>query len=218
MEAGSQSAGIGGIMIKTLCIEGTKGAGKTTTISNIKAHLERKGYVVTVKAPFYDVRVELKRLTGYDNTFPASLDTQAAALCNNLLISQIKQDIAMQAPDEILIFDRGWLTGFTTVLGSVLSAKDKNKALKEWEKLLLPTVFIHTKPQNTLTVRQGELSFNVGLEDIKAVEHDYILRNKLIRKYKHCVIARIETFPLAEDKEAKQILLQNLLAQKILEH
>ncbi len=43
-------------MIKTFCIEGTKGAGKTTTIQNLKKYLESKGYSVIVKAPFYDVQ------------------------------------------------------------------------------------------------------------------------------------------------------------------
>lgn len=204
-------------MIKMLCIEGTKGAGKTTTLNNIKSHLESKGYKVTVKAPFYDVRPELKRLTGYDNTFPASQDINTAALSNDLLISQIKYDLAQQSPDEILLFDRGWLTGMTTVLGSVLSPQNKSKALKNWEQLIIPTIFIHTKPENTLSVRQGELSFNVGLEDKKAVEHDYLLRYNLIQKYKDCVIAQVETFPLAADKEAKQLYVRNKLAQKILE-
>ncbi len=205
-------------MIKTLCIEGTKGAGKTTTITNLKNCLEKKGYTVTVKTPFYDVRPQLKELTGYNNTYPASLDAQAARICNKLLINQIQTDISARAKNEILIFDRGWLTGIITLLGSALSDTDKSTELKRWESLLIDTVFIHTKPANTLAVRQNELTFEVGLTNKETLDNDYILRHELIQKYQACVIAQVETFPLQPDKERCQFDLIEQLLKKIIRH
>ncbi len=198
-------------MIKTICIEGTKGAGKTTTIKNLKNLLERKGYVVSVKTPFYDVRPALKRLTHYENTYPASLNPITARICNELLIQKIQNDIATQKGNEILIFDRGWLTGMITVIGSALSSQEKAIELKRWEDLQIDTIFIYTHPENTLTVRQNELGFEVGLQDRKTVIDDYQLRCDLIQKYHQCVIAAHETFPLHPNKEEHQNLLQNKL-------
>ncbi len=202
-------------MIKTICIEGTKGAGKTTTIKNLKTLLESKGYVVSVKAPFYDVRSELKRLTHYENTYPASLNPITARICNELLIQQIQNDIAMQKENEILIFDRGWLTGMITVMGSALSPQEKAIELKRWENLQVDTVFIHTHPKNTLAVRQNELGFEVGLQDRKTIINDYQLRCNLIQKYHKCVITEHETFPLHSNKEEHKNLLKNKLWHKI---
>lgn len=215
METSITFTRIEGIMIKIFCVEGTKGAGKTTTIQNLRNFFETKKLSVVVKAPFYDVRPELKKLTGFENTYPASLDPIAAPLCNDLLIKQITSDINNKKADEILIFDRGWLTGLTTLLGSVLPAEQKQKEMKRWESLMLPTIFLYTKPDNTLSVRKNELSFNVGLKDKKMVEHDFILRYNLIQKYKNCVLSQVETFPLADDKEIQQKILQNKLIEKV---
>ena len=91
-------------MIKIFCVEGTKGAGKTTTIQNLRNFFETKKLSVVVKAPFYDVRPELKKLTGFENTYPASLDPIAAPLCDDLLIKQITSDINNKKADEIIGF------------------------------------------------------------------------------------------------------------------
>ncbi len=121
-----------------------------------------------------------------------------------------------QKENEILIFDRGWLTGMITIIGSVLPPSEKEAAIKQWETLLLKTIFIHTAPENTLNVRQKELTFQEGLTDKKTVNDDYVLRLNLIQKYQPCVITQVETFPLRSDKQQQQLSLKQKLVKEIL--
>jgi len=145
-----------------LCIEGTKGAGKTTTIAGLTERLVRSGCEVITCAPFAEAN-RLAQSKGYASAkemISASKSENQAEIAFILeTMAQAKisalQKAAAQDQPVILIYDRGWMTVRPHLFGGRWYAEDRaasDTITKTWSDVLEaapPTAFLHASYEVT---------------------------------------------------------------------
>jgi thymidylate kinase len=176
-----------------ICVEGTKGAGKTTTIAAVRAALEAEGWAVELSAIFQDCNA-----WAVTQGFPGGVPMiEANAASNRAMVAWLRarlhavrdgffaQHQWRQRP-AVLISDRGWIT-FHAYLYDGKWAEERS-ALPEinaiWDEVLReapPTFFVHTRPEVTLRRRAGQLDAVSGLQTDARLFRDYERRLKLAR-------------------------------------
>jgi thymidylate kinase len=178
-----------------ICVEGTKGAGKTTTIAGVRSALEAEGWAVELSAVFHDGNAWAVT-QGFAGGVPM---IEASASSNRAIVHWLKA--RMRAVREgffaqhqwrqrpaVLISDRGWVT-FHAYLYDGRWAEEpgaRSEIGACWEDLLReapPTFFVHTRPEVTLRRRAGQLDAVSGLQTDARVTADYERRMKLARAH-----------------------------------
>ncbi|HEX8699894.1 MAG TPA: hypothetical protein VF815_13710 [Myxococcaceae bacterium] len=191
----TRRGGLGSARPLHICVEGTKGAGKTTTIAAVRKALEAEGWAVELSAVFQDGNAWAVT-QGYPGGVPM---IEANASSNRAMVAWLKA--RMKAVREgffeqhqwrqrpaVMISDRGWIT-FHAYLYDGRWAEEPG-ALPElnalWEEVLReapPTFFVHTRPEVTLRRRAGQLDAVSGLQTDARLVRDYERRMKLARAH-----------------------------------
>jgi len=185
----------------TLCIEGTKGAGKTTTIQALQTHFIQQGWLVEVVAPFALANAHAKAL-GHDGAV-LMFDTPS----DHREIVEFERNVLFHTSDAfrtrfehaaetqaLLIYDRGWLTFHAHLFDGVYPDRDwLNQIWKEALDQAPPTVFIHTRPEVTIQRRSGQLDAASGLQTQVLVQTDWQKRLDLVERFSSKVVLSIET-------------------------
>jgi thymidylate kinase len=188
-----------------ICVEGTKGAGKTTTIAAVRTALEAEGWAVELSALFHDGNAWAVT-QGFAGGVPM---IEASAASNRAMVAWLKA--RMRAVREgffaqhqwrqrpaVLISDRGWVT-FHAYLYEGRWAEEPG-ALEEinaiWDEVLReapPTFFVHTRPEVTLRRRAGQLDAVSGLQTDARLTRDYERRMNLARLHGDRIAGMWET-------------------------
>jgi thymidylate kinase len=176
-----------------ICVEGTKGAGKTTTIAAVRSSLEAKGWAVALSAVFHDGNAWAVT-QGFAGGVPM---IEAGAAENRAMVDWLEVRMRAVRDDffamhqwrerpSVLISDRGWVT-FHAYLYDGRWAQEPG-ALAEidarWAQVLReapPTFFVHTRPEVTLRRRAGQLDAVSGLQTDARLTRDYERRMNLAR-------------------------------------
>ncbi|MEM9070486.1 MAG: hypothetical protein AAGE52_18415 [Myxococcota bacterium] len=186
-------------MISVVCIEGTKGAGKSTTIARVHKTLQARGWRTKIVAPFALANAHAQTL-GYPGAVPmfATPETHRATVEfeAEILHGSVDAFRAELGADEraALIFDRGWITFHAHVHDGACDDCDWREA--HWKRALgsaPPTVFIHTRPEVTLRRRAGELDEVSGLQSIERVRADWVKRTAMAAAHPDRIALSIET-------------------------
>ncbi len=187
--------------IIAICIEGTKGAGKSTTIAAIAEHLKTRGWMVKVVAPFALANEHASTLgwQGAVPMFATRLSHRAIVEFEVEVMSSAETAFAEELTSEganrgVLIFDRGWLTFHAHVFDGAETDPEWRSSL--WETALAtapPTLFIHTDPAVTKRRRRGELDAVSGLDGEGFPEKDWRKRLDMAVQYNTKLIGSIET-------------------------
>jgi thymidylate kinase len=178
-----------------ICVEGTKGAGKTTTIAAVRSALEAKGWTVEVNAVFHDGNAWAVT-QGFAGGVPM-IETGAAE--NRAMVHWLRERmrsvrggfLAQQAGSgrpALLISDRGWVTLHAYLYDGRWAQEPGTLAELDalWHEVLLeapPTFFIHTRPEVTLRRRAGQLDAVSGLQTDTRLTRDYERRMNLARTH-----------------------------------
>lgn len=189
-------------LVIPLCVEGTKGAGKSSTIRQIRRHLEARGWIVEVVEVFARAN-EHARSLGFAGAVPMLADPDAhRAVVDFEAAVRDAGEVALRARlrEEkarrgVLIQDRGWLTFHTHVFDGAYPDEAWKRA--HWARAIEtapPTLFIHTRPEVTMTRRAGQLDAVSGLPDEAAVRADWAKRLRQIAEHPGLVLASVETF------------------------
>jgi hypothetical protein len=178
-----------------VCVEGTKGAGKTTTIAAVRAALEAEGWVVGLHAVFHEGNA-WAATQGFAGGVPM---IEAGAGENRAMVGWLRarmravrdafvEDQRGTGRPAVLISDRGWVTlhaylhdGRWTEEPGAQTAIDAC-----WEEVLReapPTFFVHTRPEVTARRRAGQLDAVSGLQTGGRLVHDYDRRMSLARAH-----------------------------------
>lgn len=170
----------------TLCIEGTKGAGKSTTIKRLAQRLEQTGFFVEVSAPFTAANAfaVTKGFSGAAEWISASAhDNRLEIDFIRAAMAEAKARAATKAATEgkpvVLIYDRGWMTIRPHLFGGrwcVEEGADNEAIRRLWDQVLAeapPTVFLHasfeiTRQRRSRPDRVGKLDTDEKLrEDVE---------------------------------------------------
>lgn len=189
--------------IVSLCFEGTKGAGKTTTIRAVREHLLERGWIVEVVEVFARANEHAREL-GYAGAVPMYADPDGhRAIVEFEAATRDAGAPALRARLErergrrgVLVFDRGWITFHTHVFAG--ACEDAAWREAHWRRALAtapPTLFIHTRPEETMRRRAGQLDAVSGLADAERVRADWKVRLEMVAAHPELVLASIETFP-----------------------
>ncbi len=204
-------------MVKIICIEGQKGAGKSTLI----ALLEKKTQNIVIAAPFRDVVAKFpSEYIGCETTYTLSQNEQGSTIVTNIVTSYIDEVIKSNLNKDLIIFDRGWITGICTVMGANASDEEKEKQLKIWDKYKFPTIFMDTGINTVIARREGMLNEASGLSSYKKLEDDMEVRRNIAEDNKSNILLSFFTELLDESeiendvylkvKEIKQIIKEVL--------
>ncbi len=176
-----------------ICVEGTKGAGKTTTIGAVRSSLEAEGWAVAVNAVFHDGNA-----WAVTQGFPGGVPMiEAGAEENRAMVHWLKARMRAvrdaffaehqgRGRPAVLISDRGWVTFHAYLYDGRWAeqpgARTEIDAL--WNEVLReapPTFFVHTRPEVTLRRRAGQLDAVSGLQTDTRLTRDYERRMNLAR-------------------------------------
>jgi hypothetical protein len=188
-----------------LCIEGTKGAGKTTTITAVRAALEREGWVVEAHALFHEGN-DWAKGQGYEGGVPMM---ESAAEPNERIArwlierARVVRDafFARHADTErpaLLSSDRGWITLHAYLYEGAWAKDPSQRAVIDasWERAVLEaptTVFVHTPPAVSAQRRQGALDAVSGLQTDGRLRADYERRRRVAREHPERIARSWET-------------------------
>ncbi|MFO0562054.1 MAG: hypothetical protein U0269_28835 [Polyangiales bacterium] len=188
-----------------LCIEGTKGAGKTTTIESVRSKLAEAGWVVESHALFHEGNSWAKE-QGYEGGVPMMESGREAneRIVRWLIVREafVREAFFARygAGDQraLLLSDRGWITlhaylyeGAWAKAPGALSEIDA--VWGECVKRAPRTVFIHTRPEVTAERRRGALDAVSGLQTDARLRADYERRMRVARECSERVTASWET-------------------------
>jgi thymidylate kinase len=190
---------------RVLCVEGTKGAGKTTTIAAVRERLIARGWAVEVFALFHAGN-EWARAQGYEGGVPmmeSAPDANRAMVTwlTGALRAERERFVTAHADGErpaLLIFDRGWITLHAYLYEGAWArlAEARNEIDALWSAALVeapPTFFIHTKPEVTSRRRAGALDAVSGLQTDARLQGDYERRMTLARAHSDRIVRAWET-------------------------
>ena len=191
--------------IAHLCIEGTKGAGKTTTIAATRERLEAQGCVVAVHALFHEANAWAKQ-QGFDGGVPMM---ESAAEPNRAVVrwlierERAARDAFARAHGEsaqraVLLSDRGWITLHAYLFEGAWAREPgaADEIDERWREALgaaPATVFIHTRPEVTAQRRAGALDAVSGLQSEQRLRADYERRMALSRAHADKLVGQWET-------------------------
>ncbi len=190
---------------RVLCVEGTKGAGKTTTIAAVRERLGAQGWTVEVYAPFHAGN-EWARAQDHEGGVPMMESSPEAnramvAWLTDAMRAQRERFLAAHGASErpaLLIFDRGWITLHAYLYEGAWArlARERDAIDALWNAALAeapPTFFIHTKPEVTLRRRAGALDAVSGLQTDARLKSDYERRMALAREHPDRIVRAWET-------------------------
>jgi hypothetical protein len=176
-----------------VCVEGTKGAGKTTTIAAVRSSLEAEGWDVELHAVFHEGNAWAVT-QGFAGGVPM---IEAGAAENRAMVDWLEARMRAVRDDffarhrgrefrAVLISDRGWVT-FHAYLYEGRWAEEPGAVAvidARWDAVVReapPTFFVHTRPEVTLRRRAGQLDAVSGLQTDARLTHDYARRMTLAR-------------------------------------
>jgi thymidylate kinase len=178
-----------------VCVEGTKGAGKTTTINSVRSSLEAAGWVVTLSAVFHDGNAWAVT-QGFAGGVPM---IEAGADENRAMVTWLRARMRAVRDDffaqhegserpAVLISDRGWVTFHAYLYDGRWAEEPGARATLDahWAEVLReapPTFFVHTRPEVTLRRRAGQLDAVSGLQTDARLVRDYERRLSLARTH-----------------------------------
>lgn len=170
-------------MMKTIIIEGTKGAGKTTVIKNLFNDLSSK-YRVKTYSPYGEGNQKYIHIGGIFHCWSDKVLAREAFSWLKSSISQTIKD-AQNDGTDILIFDRNWITIVRCIEDSVLDNEEKESLIKEFKQWLTPidTFFIYCSPETTMIRRYGELDAKSGLNTTQLVIEDFNRRYQIAMEH-----------------------------------
>ncbi len=188
-----------------LCVEGTKGAGKTTTIAGVERALRDEGWRVQTHALFHEGN-EWARTQGFDGGVPMmEADPSSNERVVRWLIHRaraVRDAFFAEATERdapsLLVSDRGWITLHAYLYeGAWAKAPHARPTIDAlWSEALSsapPTVFIHTRPEVSARRRAGALDHVSGLQTEARLRADYERRITLAREHPALVVASWET-------------------------
>jgi len=195
-----------------ICIEGMKGAGKTTTINFLVERLKKRGVEVTIVAPFTEANTHFEKVGG---VFPLLLKDETVKQGFNYVLNRYLEVIKTASlSKELVLLDRGWITLLCALEDSVLMGKSfcRDSIMEK----IPPTLFLNVGPKVTLERRKGELDAKSGLGSESLVERDHERRLQLKKTYQSHIIADWDTTEKL-DVESKAFNEQlDCLVEKIL--
>jgi hypothetical protein len=188
-----------------VCVEGTKGAGKTTTIAAVRAQLESEGWAVEQHALFHEGNAWAGE-QGFSGGVPM---IEAGPAENQAMVRWLLDRARAVRADffvrhrggdrpALLISDRGWVTLHAYLYdGRWTSEPGALPGIEAcWREILgeaPPTFFIHTRPEVTARRRGGQLDAVSGLQTNERLERDYARRMSLSRLHRDLLVASWET-------------------------
>jgi len=188
-----------------VCVEGTKGAGKTTTIAAVRSSLEAEGWAVSLSAVFHEGNAWAVS-QGFAGGVPM---IEAGAAENRAMVDWLRARMRAVRDDffaqhsgsgrpAVLISDRGWITLHAYLYEGRWAEEPGALAAIDacWEEVLReapPTFFVHTRPEVTLRRRAGQLDAVSGLQTDARVSHDYERRMNLARVHRDRITGMWET-------------------------
>lgn len=188
-----------------ICVEGTKGAGKTTTINTVKATLEAEGWTVALHAVFHEGNAWAVT-QGFAGGVPM---IEAGAAENRAMVGwlrarmrEVRDGFLARHPGgerpAVLISDRGWVTLHAYLYDGQWVRQPGALAEVDacWEEVLReapPTFFVHTRPEVTLRRRAGQLDAVSGLQTDERLTRDYERRMRLARAHGERITGMWET-------------------------
>jgi hypothetical protein len=191
-----------------VCVEGTKGAGKTSTIASARALLEAEGWAVTPHAVFHEGNawaVEQGFSGGVPMIEAGAEENRAMVAWLVARIRSFRADFLARHRDAgqpaLLLADRGWVTLHAYLHdGRWASEPGASGALEaieaQWQEILReapPTFFIHTRPELSARRRAGQLDAVSGLQSDERLTRDYTRRMRLAREHGDRLAASWET-------------------------
>ncbi|MBL8680217.1 MAG: hypothetical protein JNK05_13665 [Myxococcales bacterium] len=188
-----------------LCVEGTKGAGKTTTIAAVRASLEREGWLVEAHALFHEGN-DWATTQGFEGGVPMM---ECAREPNERIVRWLIERaravreafVSAHASEErpaLLLSDRGWITLHAYLYEGAWAKDASQRAAIDalWASVVSEapvTVFVHTKPAVTAERRRGALDAVSGLQTEERLRADYERRLRVAREHPQRIARSWET-------------------------
>ncbi len=188
-----------------LCVEGTKGAGKTTTIQGVTERLRAEGWTVRTHALFHDGN-DWATTQGFAGGVPMmeSAPEPNERIVRWLLAREAAvreaffREFSGDPNPALLVSDRGWITLhaylYEGAWARVPHAVEAIDAL--WFACIRdapPTVFIHTPPEVSAARRQGALDAVSGLQTDQRLRDDYDRRIRVAQAHPEKILDAWET-------------------------
>jgi thymidylate kinase len=193
------------VTVAHLCVEGTKGAGKSTTIASVRQALEAEGWVVETHALFHDGNA-WAREQGFEGGVPMMESTaEANERIARWLVARedaVREDFFARhqgrAQSALLLSDRGWITLHAYLYEGAWAREPSRRPEIDalWAERVRrapTTVFIHTPPEVTAARRKGALDAVSGLQSDARLRADYERRMRLALAHADRVARRWET-------------------------
>lgn len=201
----------------TVCLEGTKGAGKTTTITLLKQALEDQGVQVTVFAPFQAANAfaETQGFAGAVPMINASVQDNMTEIEFLRHSSRQAIEAAQAAADKsgrpsVLLFDRGWVTMQPHLYGGAWKRSlgaDSPAIDAIWQQVLAEapvTYFLQAHPSVTRQ-RRPALDAVSGLETDEKFLADYNGRMAMAKRYADKIALMVDTGTMPQTKVVKAL-------------
>jgi thymidylate kinase len=183
-----------------LCVEGTKGAGKTTTIEKLALRLAQEGFEVERCAPFTAAN-EMARTKGFASAREmigaSKQDNQAEIdfICSMIAEAQqaARQKAQTGTKPVVLLIDRGWMTILPHLLGGRWRAEEganSEEIHKIWNQVLAEapaTVFLHASFEITRQ-RRARPDLVGGLDTDEKLYRDVKERRAFAKAYSDKIV------------------------------
>ena len=190
----------------SVCVEGTKGAGKTSTVSLVADSLACRGIEVTIFEPFraanafaqengFDGAWAMANASKYDNK------REILFLMSGIDAARTRAEVRARTTNKpvVLILDRGWMTINMHLYEGEWARWHGSAAMREidsiWAQVLIGserTVFLFTSPRVT-SQRKGFLGATTGLETEQKLTQDYAKRMELCNMHRQKIALCLDT-------------------------
>lgn len=201
----------------TLCMEGSKGAGKTTTLGKLAERLTQQGVLVEICAPFAAAN-GFAQSQGYAGAVQMIAASKAA---NQLEIEFILNHMALAAEQAqgkaaqtdkplVLLYDRGWMTLFPHLAGGKWCAEVGNgdpEIRQLWRRILdeaPPTMFLHACFEITKQ-RRPERDVASGVESEEQLRGDITWRIAFADAHADKIALRFDTGEVPQEQVVASI-------------
>jgi thymidylate kinase len=201
----------------TLCVEGTKGAGKTTTIEKLAQRLTQSGFDVERCAPFAAANdfAKARGFTGAVQMIGASKRDNRDEIDFILsTIAQARERAARKAEtgtaQVVLIVDRGWMTILPHLFGGRWHAEDRadsGEIRAIWNQVLAEapaTVFLHASYEVTKK-RCANIAATSGLDTDEKLRGDVEERVAFAKAHGDKIVLSFDTGEIPQDRVVSDI-------------
>lgn len=179
------------LLKNVICIEGMKGAGKSTTIQGLRNSLAQWEVDVEIIAPFAQANNHFEAQGGL---FPLLQDKNSCQNAFNYVLTIYRKELESSVPQGSLrLLDRGWMTLLCALEDSILPEGQKDLLQEMIVKTIPSTIFLHASPELTQQRRKDELDQKSGLSSQNLIEHDYTRRLALRNHHRESIVFNFDS-------------------------